>query len=366
MTDEPRNAYQPTSVTSPGATLADLLEERGIRQNELAVRMDVTPKFINELVAGKASISPTTALSLERALDLSADFWLARDARYQAYRARLAEETQLAEQRNWLAELPLKDMLTFRWIEKRDSGAERVAECLRFFRVASASAWREQYVNRVLGSAAYRMTASAKQAQGAIAAWLRQGEIEASRRECGVFSKDAFTAALQEARALTLESNPDKFIPALDALFSVCGVVVSFVRAPKGCPASGAVRWLSPEKALVQLSLRYKTNDSLWFTFFHECAHIVLHRKKLLFLEGAGMSGIQEQEANKFAGETLIPSDQWTLFKGSAHTEAEIRGFAGAVGIHPGIVLGRLHKEKLVPWNRLTHLKVRYAWKESE
>ncbi len=366
MTDEPRNAYQPTSVTPPGSTLADLLDERGIRQNELAVRMDVTPKFINELIAGKASISPTTALSLERALELPAGFWLARDAHYQAYRARLAEEAQLAEQREWLKELPLKDMIYFGWIKKRDSGPERVAECLRYFGVASESAWREQYVNRVLGSAAYRMSAKVRQQQGAIAAWLRQGEIEASRRECSAFSRDALLSALQKARALTLESNPDRFIPALDSLFAECGVVVAFVRAPKGCPASGAVRWISPEKALVQLSLRYKTNDSLWFTFFHECAHILLHRKKLLFLEGAGMSGAEEEEANELARDTLVPSDQWSNFRAGPLTEGYIRAFATALGVHPGIVLGRLNKEKLVPWNKLTHLKVRYAWKDSD
>ena len=366
MTDESRNAYQPASITPPGATLADLLEERGIRQNELAVRMDVTPKFVNELISGKASISPTTALSLERALELSADFWLARDAIYQAYLARQAEEAQLAGQRDWLEKLPLKDMVKFGWIAKRSSGAERVAECLRYFGVASESAWYEQYVNRVLGAAAYRMSAKVKQQQGAVAAWLRQGEVEASRRECSAFNRDTLLSALQAARKLTLESDPDKFIPALVSLFSECGVVVAFIPAPKGCPASGAVRWMTPEKALVQLSLRYKTNDSLWFTFFHECAHILLHRKKLLFLEGAGMSGIEEEEANELARDTLVPPEIWNAFKDGPITEAQIRAFAADVGVHPGIVLGRLNKEDLVPWNRLAHLRVRYEWKDSD
>lgn len=82
------NSYHPLAVTPPGETLAELLEERSIRQNELAVRMDVTPKFINELISGKANISPIVALSLERTLDIPADFWLTRDAHYQAYRAR--------------------------------------------------------------------------------------------------------------------------------------------------------------------------------------------------------------------------------------------------------------------------------------
>ncbi|MBK7760141.1 MAG: restriction endonuclease subunit S [Deltaproteobacteria bacterium] len=59
---------------------------------------------------------------------------------------------------------------------------------------------------------------------------------------------------------------------------------------------------------MLLLSLRHKTNDHLWFTFFHEAGHLCLHGKKLLFvdLEG-GLSTEQEDEANLFARDKLIP-----------------------------------------------------------
>jgi HTH-type transcriptional regulator/antitoxin HigA len=60
MTEIQTNQYRPSTVTPPGATLADIIEERGIKPAELATRMGVTPKSINELVAGKVSITPTT------------------------------------------------------------------------------------------------------------------------------------------------------------------------------------------------------------------------------------------------------------------------------------------------------------------
>ena len=107
MTDMISNEYRPTSVSPPGFTIADLLEERGIKQVELAARMGVTPKFVNELIAGKASISPTTAIALERTLDLPADFWLTRDARYQEFRARGDAQSELEGQVAWLDELPM-------------------------------------------------------------------------------------------------------------------------------------------------------------------------------------------------------------------------------------------------------------------
>jgi addiction module HigA family antidote len=83
-----QNQYRPRTVTPPGETIGELLEERSVRQTELATRMGVTPKFVNELIAGKASITPNTALALERALNLPAEFWLAREAKYQEALAR--------------------------------------------------------------------------------------------------------------------------------------------------------------------------------------------------------------------------------------------------------------------------------------
>lgn len=347
--------------------MADLLEELGIRQNELAVRMDVTPKFVNELIAGKATISPHTALALERTLGLPADFWLTRDAQYQAFRARLAANADLEAQAEWLDELPVREIVKFGWVQKCSTVVAQVAECLRFFGVASAAAWREQYVKRVQGSAAWRISGQVKHAEGAIAAWLRQGEIEASRCECAPFNRELFMKALEDARALTLEPDPQKFIPSLQKMFAACGVVTVFVRAPKGCPASGAVRWIAPEKALVQLSLRYKTNDHLWFTFFHECGHLALHGKKMLFLEsGKNMTGTDEDEANVFARQRLIPETEFANFKLLSPSHDRIKAFAKRIGIAPGIVLGRMQKEALVDWSQYNDLKVRYRWTESD
>jgi hypothetical protein len=148
-------------------------------------------------------------------------------------------------------------------------------------------------------------------------------------------------------------------------------VAVVFLPAPPGCPASGATRWLAPDKALLLLSLRYKTNDHLWFTFFHEAAHLVLHGKKLLFIDGIdGLDKEVEQEADRFAGAVLIPpamADQLRLLGAAGHvSEAVVRSLAAQIGIAPGIVVGRMQKEEWLPWTHLNGLKVRYAWTGGE
>lgn len=367
MTEEQmQNQYRPSKVSPPGTTLGELLEERGIRQIELATRMDVTPKFVNELIAGKATITPTTALALEKALGVSASFWLARDARYQEALAREASESELAANVDWLNELPLKDLRKFDWIQDQPSKPAYVEACLRFFGVVSVDAWRQQYVTQTNASAAYRSSEKVRKDPGSVAAWLRAGELSAARIECRPFNRDGFLETVKGARKLTLTREPSKFVSTLQDSFSRCGVAVAIVRAPKRCPISGAVRWLTPQKALVQLSMRYLRNDTFWFTFFHECGHIALHGKKMLFLESQEMTGAEEDEANRFAADVLIPPDEWSQFTPYNVTEQAICEFANQIGIAPGIVLGRLQKERGFPWNRLPHLIDHYVWEDDD
>jgi hypothetical protein len=169
---------------------------------------------------------------------------------------------------------------------------------------------------------------------------------------------------MQWARSLTLIDDPKDFVPQLTERFASCGVAIVIVRAPKHCPVSGAVRWLTPTRALVQLSFKYLRNDSFWFTFFHECGHILLHSKKMLFLEGTEVDGKDEKEADNFAADTLIPPTDWSSFAPLTLSEGVIRDFAREIGIAPGIVLGRLRNERRIPWSRMHHLVVTYQWAE--
>lgn len=360
---EPRTTeYRPTTVSAPGETLLDLLDERGLTQAELARRLDRPIKTVNEIVKGKAAIVPETALQLEQALGVPAEFWLTREARYREWMARQEADEELREQVPWLRDLPLKEMLAFNWVASGTTRAETVRACLSFFGVASVDAWRATYERPL---AAFRASSKVKKQPGAVAAWLRQGEREAAGINCQPFDADKFREVLAAIRALTCEPDPDRFVPGLRDLCKDCGVAVVFVPAPKGCPASGATRWLSAEKALIQLSLRYKTNDQLWFTFFHEAGHILLHGKSLVFVEDFGAVGAadeKEREANEFARDTLIPPELATRLPLLAPTMSAARGFAREVGIAPGIVVGRLQKEGLLPWSYLNEAKVRYKW----
>ena len=132
-----------------------------------------------------------------------------------------------------------------------------------------------------------------------------------------------------------------------------------FVREIKGTRASGAARWLTPTKGLVQLSLRHKTDDHLWFSFFHEAAHLLLHSKKATFVSGSGDQDEElEQQANHFSASLLIPK-QFEAELLALHSLPEIEAFSQRVGIAPGIVVGQLQNEGHLDWSRGNRLKRR-------
>jgi HTH-type transcriptional regulator/antitoxin HigA len=357
------NQYQPDYTVTPGEVLEYELEMRHMSKSELAKRTGLTEKHLNTIFKGKGtvSITPETAIKLERALGMPVDYWLNLEANYQETRARLAEEAQLEKDLDWLKRIPIAAMTKMGWLEKHKDERQQLDALLRFFGIASVDQWDDLWPNVAV---AYRQHAKQEIFAEAVSAWLRQGEIEAASIPCAPFSKSGFRAALDQIRALTAEPDPAVFVPRLTQLCAEAGVAVVLVPALPKTGVSGATRWLNPEKAIIQLSLRYKSNDHLWFTFFHEAGHILLHGKKELFIEGSnGMDQEKEEQANTFAAHELIPKKAFTAFsRQGPFTKAGIVQFAQQVGIAPGIVVGRLQHLKLLPMSHCNDLKVRYQW----
>src|SRR5271168_3376379 len=102
MTEPMRNQYTPDSVSAPGDTLLEVLESRGMSQSELADRTGRPKKTINEIIKGKAAITPETALQLEFVLGIPAAFWNAREQHYREALAREKKTELLESQVEWL------------------------------------------------------------------------------------------------------------------------------------------------------------------------------------------------------------------------------------------------------------------------
>jgi addiction module HigA family antidote len=132
-------------ASPPGDLIEEVLEERGWSRAELAQRLAFSAKHVNELIKGRAPITADTAERLERVLGHGAGFWLRLEANYQQDLVRLQQLDQLASQKDWLKELPLRWMQHQGWVETCSHAGQQVAACLKFFAVASIEAWRVRY-----------------------------------------------------------------------------------------------------------------------------------------------------------------------------------------------------------------------------
>jgi hypothetical protein len=242
------------------------------------------------------------------------------------------------------------------------STSEQVNACLEFFGVPDEAAWQSAY-GIAAEMTAFRTSRTFDSRPGAVAAWLRKGELAARHVHCRPWSRDFFLAALSRVRSLTRQKDPRRFLPALTQACADCGVAVVVLRAPSGCRASGATRFLSREKALLLLSFRFLSDDHFWFTFFHEAAHLILHGDEALFIEADEMlDSIQEDEANRFAEEILIPKELKPELTNLPLTSRDVIRFSVRAGVAPGIVVGQLQHQGRLARNRLNGLKRRFRW----
>ena len=73
---EKMNGLSLDFIIHPGETIKEVLEEKQMNQEELAIRTGFSPKHVSEVVNGKKGISPSFAKSLEYVLGMPASFWI--------------------------------------------------------------------------------------------------------------------------------------------------------------------------------------------------------------------------------------------------------------------------------------------------
>jgi HTH-type transcriptional regulator / antitoxin HigA len=359
MNNTIQNQYTPNYVAHPGETLLETLEALGMSQADLADRTGRPKKTINEIIHGKAAITPETALQLERVLRVPASFWNNLERNYREFIARQEEQKKLQQHIEWLKKIPVNDMSKRGWIQIHKDKIQQLREVLTFFGVVSPERWKEVWEGMPV---AFRKSSVFEGSPGAIAAWLRKGEIEAQNLFCAPYNAGKFKKVLRQIRSLTNES-PEVFQPEVVRLCSQVGVAVVFVPELPKTHICGATRWLKSDKAIIQLSLRHKTDDHLWFAFFHEAGHVLLHGKQDIFLEINSTDDPKEQEANDFAANFLISETELQQFvQSNQYTKTAIQQFATKIGIAPGIVVGRLQHANLLPHNHCNDLKCRFTW----
>ncbi|MCO6455381.1 MAG: HigA family addiction module antidote protein [Pirellulaceae bacterium] len=354
-----RYPYEPDYAVPPGQTLQETIDALGIDQRELAARAELSAKHVNQIIKGIAPITHDTAIRLERVTGVPARMWNNLESNYREQLARIAAKDRLQQDPVWLKSIPTRELMARGAIEPTTDKVELLEAVLSFFGVATVEAWKDGWS---MPQFAFRKSLAFEGKAGAMATWLRLGEIEAQKAECAPFDKAAFRAALDEIRSLTVKG-PEQFVPRMIELCAASGVALVLVPEIKGAPVSGAAKWLTPTKAMICLNLRGKSNDRFWFTLFHEAGHILNDSKKETFIDVDYQDDPREHQANQFAASLLIPTSHNQELHGLTSYPA-VEAFARRIGIAPGIVVGRLQREGVIGYHQFNGLRQRLQWAE--
>lgn len=333
-------------ISPPGDTLAETIDVKGISQPTLAMRMGRPVKTINEIINGKAAITPETAIQLERVLGIEANFWLEREKNYRLELAEIEEAEALLSHKDWVDNFPLAAMKKLGWIDYENTIVSKTTSLYSYFGVSGRDAYFNYYHKNVYESA-YRMSTKNDKSPFSVSAWLKQGEHQAEKIKVGAYSEGQFKDALDEIKSI-MAKQPAGFFSSLRDICATVGVKVVHTPCLPKTNLHGSTRWLM-DNPLIQLSNLYNRNDIFWFTFFHEAGHIIKHGKRDVFVEGLQYSAeekIKEDQADEFAIKyTLSKEQEAELMENIPLKRESLLSFAKKFNTNPAMIIGRFARE---------------------
>ena len=352
--------FEPNYIVPPGWTLEDALRENGLSPEDLARRTGMSVAHVRRLLTGEAPLTYVTAVKLEAATGVPARLWNCLERGYRAGVGASAEEKPVSHLVGLLDALPIAEMIRLGLIKELDEPVGRLREVMDFFGVEDVAGWERA---RSRGPAA-RFRGRPGSDAGALAVWLRLGELEAEHIPCQPWNPERFRETLNAARSLTVRGHPGTWYPQLVEECARAGAALATAPPVAGAPVSGASWWPAPGRALIQLPLRNEWSDVFWFSFFHEAAHLLDEPRQPLYVnyqDHRNDRDRSEERADAFARDFLIPPRYAQRLEG-LRTPDHAQEFAGDLGVHPGIVVGRLQHDQIWPPGRGDRLRQPLKW----
>lgn len=355
--------WAPDWATHPGEHLEEFLEARGWTQAEFARLTDLSPKLISTIISGTNPVTPDTAIRFERVTGMRDYIWTRLQSAWDLQQAREKERAALESAIAWSRAFPLKELVKRGVVSAGRDSARQLSDLLAFLGIGAP----EAFPALVRGLAVqHRQSKAHATSQQHTVAWLLLGAQKAMQMKVAPYSEDAFLDAVRQIRGLTVKS-VSEFEPVMTRLCGESGVALIFEKPIAKTCLFGSARWLEDGRPVIQMSLRMKSNDHFWWTFFHEAAHIILHKGQT-FVDDQGAEGDEaESEADKWAAEMLVGIERFSNFKAMQPRSAkEVTDFASSIGLHPGIIVGMLQHAGTLPHSHLNGLKVRFEWTEAD
>lgn len=324
------------TIPSPGSSLATILEERGMKNVELAALLGRSPQYVTDIIKGKKAMDVELAVDLELALGGSptAAEWMQMVLKHHL-------STKALSRAEVLQKPYAKELIRMGWIDGKLS-TESLAQAIDAF-------WDD----REKAVANFKQGSRTPDAD-ARAAW----SIEVYRRamkmtNVGKYDERRFPVLIERLHALMADEKEVVKVPDLLAEF---GIRLVLLPNPQKCAVDG-LGYYNEGAPYVGLSLRIGRVDSFWFTLMHELMHIKA-KDKLLPADTIDRPADlpAEKKANEGARNLLIPDSRYEAFVDRGvftlpAVTAETEGHP-THPVHRAILLGRLKNDLYLDWSQ--------------
>lgn len=310
------------------------MDQQGLRQRDLIPFIGSKSK-VSEVLAGKRPLTVSMIRALNEGLGVPAEVLLQEPR---------VEEGHLEEVD--YQKFPLKEMVKRSWLKATAKELKDDAKKIlsRFFEPLGGIEYVPIFCRRTL------VERSGKSMDKyALWAWTARILNRANSMELSPYiSKTVDGDFMKQVAQLSLSNEGP--IEAQKYLAEHGIALIIEPHLPK-THLDAAAMLSSDGRPIIGLTIRHDRIDNFWFNLMHELVHIWKHLNTLNVafiddLDSAPGKDPREREADKFAGDALIPRKVWKRSDAfRQRTPGSIQELAFKLKIHPAIIAGRIRHD---------------------
>lgn len=342
-------------ILTPGSLLRKELKGKGLTQRKFAEEVGMRPSHVSEVISGKRPVSKAMALKFQEVLGVSAEEWLKLQVKVDVSGTLDDSEIKAAEELNKFDNiLSLKELFKGSTLDKNSSCVEKLTFLKKAIGVDSFEDAKTS-VDKLVAGGFFRKSEKTGLNARMIATWVALAREEAYKQALlNKFDKGTLGNLVGELSGIFHENQ--NTIYRLTTTLNRYGIKFCIVDKVKYASIDG-YSFLDNGVPTIVVTKRFDRIDNLAFSVMHEVCHIYKHldsnedQRLNVDCEDFDVSK-EEEEANEFAGNALIPIETWKAMPPIALNFAkpwffqnQCTKWAKDQGLNKWIVLGRVSHE---------------------
>ena len=356
-----KKIYKDIIAFHPGYYIEEILEDLEMTQDEFAKRSDVSAKTISKLINAQIPLSNDLAARISIMLGISLETLLNLQKTYDLKLLEIEKQEKFDNQVEIVKLIDYGYFVKNHILSVADNTAEKIQNLCAFLKVSDLTLLKKPDL-----LASFRTSVQNVSEKNIINAnvWLQTAINFGLEKQVSPFDEKKLKLSVPEIRKMTLMS-PQDFLPKLEQIFKDCGVAFVLLPSLKNCGVNGVVKWFD-DKVVLAINDRNAFADTFWFSLFHEIGHILQKKKTKIIINDKSLSQTSqdlENDADKYARDVLISQKDYKellVLNSNGINYSRICYFAEKIGIHPGIVVGRLQHDNIISYSRFTNKREKY------